>query len=163
MTFKTSVAKNGYVLSQPRRTSHPPLPAMPFQRVDVCFGVAREVHAFAGDVADGHFVVNGELLGDDVFAVEFVANNAGADSVSVQADEQVKECGAVADFDVSRAIEVDGGERFLGKVERVKVTLFVSEVRIGLKVFEGDFVFFRERVLRRHEHMQRCRKERFEH
>ena len=103
------------------------------------------------------------MFGDDVLAVEFVADDAGADGVSVQADEQVKECGAVTDFDVSRAIEVDGGEGFFGKVERVKVTLFVSEVRIGLKVFKGDFVFFRERVLGRHEHMQRCRKERFEH
>ena len=107
--------------------------------------------------------MNGKLFGDDVLAVEFVADDAGADGVSVQADEQVKECGAVADFDVSRAIEVDGGERFFSKVERVKVTLFVSEVRIGLKVFEGDFVFFRKRVLGRHEYMQRCRKERFEY
>jgi len=107
--------------------------------------------------------VNGKLFGNDILAVEFMADNAGADGVSIQADEQVKECGAVADFDVSRAIEVDGGEGFFGKVERVKVTLFVSEVRIGLKVFEGDFVFFRERVLGRHEHMQRCRKERFEY
>ena len=104
-----------------------------------------------------------EALGDDVFAVEFVANDTGANGVAVKADEQVEKCGAVADFDVSRAIEVDGGEGFFGKVKRVKVTLFVSEVRIGLKVFEGDFVFFRERVLRRHEHMQRCRKERFEY
>ena len=107
--------------------------------------------------------MNGKLLGDDVLAVEFVADDAGADGVSVQADEQVKECGAVADFDVSRAIEVDGGEGFFGKVERVKVTLFVSEVRKGFEVIEGDFVFFRERIPGRHEHMQRCRKERFEH
>ena len=133
------------------------------QCINIRFGVAREVNAFAGNVANGHFVVNIELLGDDILAVEFVADDAGADGVSVQADEQVKECGAVADFDVSRAIEVDGGEGFFGKVERVKVTLFVSEVRIGLKVFEGDFVFFRKRVLGRHKHVQRCRKERFEH
>ncbi len=105
--------------------------------------------------------MNGKLFGDDVLAVEFVADDAGADGVSVQADEQVKECGAVADFDVSRAIEIDGSEGFFGKIERVKVTLFVSEVRIGLKVFEGDFVFFRKRVLGRHEHVKRCCKERF--
>ena len=104
-----------------------------------------------------------KALCNDVLAVEFVADDAGANGVAVKADEQVKECGAVADFDVSRAIEVDGGEWFFCKVERVEVTLFVSEVRIGLKVFEGDFAFFRERVLGRHEHMQRCRKERFEH
>ena len=121
---------------------------MPFQRVNVRFGVAREVNAFAGDVADGHFIVNIELFGDDVLAVEFMADNAGANRVSVQADEQVKECGAVADFDVSRAIEVDGSEGFFGKVERVEITLFVSEVREGFEVFESDFVFFRERVLR---------------
>ena len=107
--------------------------------------------------------MNGKLFGDDVLAVEFVADDAGADGVSVQADEQVKECGTVADFDVSRAIEVDGGEGFFGKVERVKVTLFVSEVREGFEVFESDFVFFRERILGRHENMQRCRKERFEY
>ena len=103
------------------------------------------------------------MLGDDVLAVEFVADDAGADGVSVQADEQVKECGAVADFDVSRAIEVDGGEGFFGKVERVEIALFVSEIREGFKVFEGDFFFFGKRVLGRHEHVQRRREERFEH
>ena len=107
--------------------------------------------------------MNGKLLGDDVLAVEFVANDAGTDGVSVQSDEQVKECSAVADFDVSRAIEVDGGEGFFGKVERVEIALFVSEVREGFEVIEGDSVFFRERILGRHEHMQGCREERFEH
>ena len=107
--------------------------------------------------------MNGKLLGDDVLAVEFVADDAGADGVSVQADEQVKEGSAVADFDVSRAIEVDGGEGFFGKVERVEIALFVSEVREGFEVIEGDSVFFRERIPGRHEHMQGSREERFEH
>ena len=107
--------------------------------------------------------MNGKLLGDDVLAVEFVADDAGADGVSVQADEQVKECGAVADFDVSRAIEVDGGEGFFGKVERVEIALFVSEVREGFKVFEGDFFFFGKRVLGRHEHVKRRCEKRFKY
>ena len=77
-----------------------------------------------------------------------MADDTGTNRVSVQADEQIKECSAVADFDVSRAIEIDGGEGFFGKVERVKVTLFVSQIRIGLKVIEDDFVFFCERVFR---------------
>ena len=73
--------------------------------------------------------MNGELFGDDVLAVEFMADDAGADSITVKTDKQIKERGAVADFDVSRAIEIDGGKGFFGKVERVKVALFVSEIR----------------------------------
>ena len=96
---------------------------------NVCFGVARRRYAFSHHVADGHFVVNIEALRDNVLAVELVANDAGANGVAVKADEQVEKCSAVADFDVSRAVEIDGGERFFGKVERVEIALFVGQVR----------------------------------
>lgn len=91
--------------------------------------------------------MNIEAFCDDVLAVEFVADDAGANGVAVKADEQVEKCGAVADFDVSRAIEIDGGERFFGKVERVVIALFVGQVREWLEVGERDFFFFREWVL----------------
>ena len=88
-----------------------------------------------------------EAFCDDVLAVEFVADDAGANGVAVKADEQVEKCGAVADFDVSRTVEIDGGERFFGKVERIKIALFVGQVREWLKVGERDRFFFRKRVL----------------
>lgn len=83
-----------------------------------------------------------ETLRDDVLAVEFVANDAGANGVAVKADEQVEKCGAVADFDVSRAVEIDGGERFFGKVEGVEIALFVSQIRERLEIGQCDFFFF---------------------
>ena len=99
---------------------------------NVGFGVARRRYAFSHHVTDGHFVMNVEMPCDDVPAVEFVANDAGADGVTVQADEQVEKRGAVADLDVARAIEIDGGQGFFGKVEGVEVALFVGQVRIRL-------------------------------
>ena len=120
---------------------------MPLQRGNIRFCIARLGDAFAHNVTDCHFVVDIETLRDDVLAVEFVANDAGANRVTVKADEQVEKCGAVADFDVSRAVEIDGGEWFFGKVEGVEIALFVSQVRERLEVFEGDFVFFCKRVL----------------
>ena len=75
-----------------------------------------------------------EALCDDVLAVEFVANDAGTNRVTVKANEQVEKCSAVTDFDVSRAVEIDGSERFFGKVERVEIALFVSQVREWFKV-----------------------------
>ena len=88
-----------------------------------------------------------EAFRDDVLAVEFVANNAGANGVAVKADKQVEKCGAVANLDVSRAIKIDGSERFFGKVEGVEIALFVGQVREWLEVGERDFFFFREWVL----------------
>ena len=58
-----------------------------------------------------------------------MADDAGADGVAVEANQQVEKCGAVTDFYISRAVEVDGGERFFGEVERIEVTLFVCQVR----------------------------------
>ena len=107
---------------------------MPLQRGNIRFCISRFRDTFAHNVADGHFVVDIEALRDNVLAVEFVADNAGADGVSVQTDEQVKECGAIAHFDVSRAVEIDSGERFFGKVEGVEIALFVSQVRERFEV-----------------------------
>ena len=88
-----------------------------------------------------------EAFRDDVLAVEFVANNAGANGVAVKADKQVEKCGAVTDFDVSRAIKIDGSERLFGKVEGVEIALFVSQVREWFEIGESDFFFFCKRVL----------------
>ena len=49
------------------------------------------------DVADLHVVVDFKRLGNDVRSVQFFADDAAADGVSVQTDEEVKEGGAVAD------------------------------------------------------------------
>ena len=59
-----------------------------------------------------------ETFCDNVLAVEFVADDTGANRVAVKANEQVEKRGAVADLDVSRTVEIDSGERFFGKVER---------------------------------------------
>ena len=58
-----------------------------------------------------------------------MADDAGADGIAVEANQQVEKRGAVADLDVSRTVEVNGGERFFGEVERIEVTLFVCQVR----------------------------------
>ena len=102
-----------------------------------------------------------KLFCNNVPAVEFVADNAGANGVAVQADKQVEKCGAVTNLDIARAVEIDGGEGFFGKVERVEIALFVGQVRVRFQVFQRDFFFLRKRVFRRHKHMQRGRKERF--
>ena len=121
---------------------------MPFQRGDISIGVTRFGDAFAHYVTDGHLVVNVEAFCDDVLAVELMADDAGANGVAVKTDKQVKKCRAVADFDVSQAIEIDGGEGFFGKVERVEIALFVSQVREWLEIGESDFFFFGKRILR---------------
>ena len=89
-----------------------------------------------------------EALCNDVLAVEFVANDTRANRVAVKANEQVEKCSAVTDFDVSRTVEIDGSERFFGKVERVEIALFVSQIREWLEIRKRDFFFFRERILR---------------
>ena len=92
--------------------------------------------------------MNIKALCNDVLAVEFVADDAGANGVAVKADEQVEKCSAIADFDVSRAVKINGGERFFGKVERVEIALFVSQVRKRFEIGQCDFFFFRKRILR---------------
>ena len=104
-----------------------------------------------------------EALRDDVLAIEFVADDAGANGVAVEADKQVEKRGSVANLDIARAVEIDGGEGFFGKVERVEIALFVSEVREGFKVFEGDFFFFGKWIFGRHEHVQRRCEKRFKY
>ena len=124
-----------------------PLLTMPFQCVNIRFCISRFRDTFAHHVTDGHLVVDIEALCNDVLAVEFVANDTGANGVAVKADEQVEKRGAVADFDVSRAVEIDGSEWLFGKVEGVEIALFVGQVREWLEVGEHDFFFFREWVL----------------
>lgn len=128
---------------------------------NVGFGVARRRYAFSHHVTDGHFVANVEVPRDNVSTVELVADDAGANGVAIQTDEQVEKRRAVANLDIARAIEIDGGQGFFGKVEGVEVALFVGQVRIWFQVFQRDFFFFRKRIFRRHKHMQRGRKERF--
>ena len=77
-----------------------------------------------------------------------MADDARADGVAVEADEQVEKRSAVADLDVARTVEVDGGERFLGEVERVEVALFVSQIRVWFQVGEGNPFFGCERIFR---------------
>ena len=84
---------------------------------NVGFGVARRRYAFSHHVTDGHFVVNVEVPRDNVPAVELVANDARADGVTVETDEQVEKCGTVAHLDVARTVEIDGGQGFFGEVE----------------------------------------------
>ena len=122
---------------------------------NVGLAVSRKRNAFAGDDADGHFVGDGEGAGDNVAAVEAVADNARTNCVAVETDNQVEERGAVADFYVARTVEINGGERFFGKVERVEVALLVSQVGIGFQVVEGDLLVGGKRVAGRHKHVQR--------
>ena len=130
---------------------------------DIRLCITRLRDAFAHHVTDRHFVVDIETLRDDVLAIKFVADDAGANGVAVEADKQIEKRGAVADLDVSRAVKIDSGERFFGKVERVEIALFVSEVREGFKVFEGDFFFFGKWILGRHEHVKRRCEKRFKY
>lgn len=127
---------------------------MSFKRCDVSIGITRLRDAFAHHVTDRHLVVNIKALRDDVLAVKFVADDARANGVAVKTDEQVEKRGAVADFDVSRAIEIDSGKRFFGKVKRVEIALFISQVRKRLEICERDFFLFRKRIARRHKHMK---------
>ena len=60
---------------------------MPHQGGDICFGVARWRYAFSHYVADGHLVVDVEVLRDDVAAVELVANHAGTNGIAVKTDK----------------------------------------------------------------------------
>lgn len=99
---------------------------------DVSFGVARWRYAFSHHVTDGHFVVNIELSCDNVAAVELVADDARANGVTVKTDKQVEKGGAVANLDIARTIEINSGQGFFGKVERVEIALFVGQVRIRL-------------------------------
>ncbi len=136
---------------------------MPFERRYISIGITRLRNTFSHNVTDRHFIVDIEALGNDVLAVELMANDAGANGVAVEADKQIEKRGAVADLDVSRAVKIDSGEGFFGKVERVEIALFVSEVREGFKVFEGDFFFFGKWILGRHEHVKRRCEKRFKY
>lgn len=140
-----------------------PLPTMLLECRNVRFCIPRFRDAFAHNVTDGHFIVDIEALCDDVLAVEFVADDARANGVAIQTDKQVEKCSAVADFDVSRAVEIDGCEWFFGKVERVEIALFVSQVREWLEVCQRDFFFFRKWIARRHKHVKRGCKKRFKY
>ncbi len=90
---------------------------MPFERRDISIGITRLRNTFPHNVTDRHLVVNVEALGNDVLAIELMANDTGANGVAIKADEQVEKCSTVTDFDVSRAIEIDGGKGFFGKVK----------------------------------------------
>lgn len=90
---------------------------MPFERRDISIGITRLGDAFAHNVTDRHFIVNVEALGNDVLAIELMANDTGANGVAIKTDEQVEKCSAVTDFDISRTIEIDSGKRFFGKVK----------------------------------------------
>ena len=52
------------------------------------------------DVAYIHVIVYVEVVGDDFYSVELIADDATADGVSVQTDETVVESPPVADHDV---------------------------------------------------------------
>ena len=113
---------------------------------DVSFGVTRRRYAFSHHIADGHFIVNIEVFRDNVSTVELVANDSRTDGVAVETDEQVEKCRAVSNLDIAWTIEIDGGERLFGEVERVEVALFVSQVRVWLQVLQCDFFFSRKWV-----------------
>ena len=93
---------------------------------DVGFGIARWRYAFSHHVTDGHFVANVEVPRDNVSTVELVADDAGANGVAIQTDEQVEKRRAVANLDIARTVEIDGRKWFFGEVERVEVALFVG-------------------------------------
>lgn len=76
---------------------------------DVSFGVARRRYAFSHHVADGHFVVNIEVSRDNVSTVELVADDARANGVAIQTDEQVEKRRAVANLDIAWTVEINGG------------------------------------------------------
>ena len=105
--------------------------------------------------------MNVEMPCDNVSTVELVANDARTDGVAVETDEQVEKCSAVANLDIARTIEIDGGERLFGEVEGVEIALFVGQVRVRFQVLQRDFLFLCKRIFGRHKHMQRGRKERF--
>lgn len=90
---------------------------MPFERRDISIGITRLRNTFSHNVTDRHFIVDIEALGNDVLAIELMANDTGANGVAIKADEQVEKCSAVTDFDISRTIEIDSGKRFFGKVK----------------------------------------------
>ena len=97
-----------------------------------------------GDVADFHIVVDVEWNCHDIFSVEFLADHATANRVSVHADQEIKEGCAVADNDI--LFRFSRAQNFLGKVKRIVFALLVGEARIGCEIFQGNPFFFGKRA-----------------
>ena len=53
-----------------------------------------------GQVADLHSVVNQQRHSHDMGAVQYFADNAAANRVAIQADQQIEQRGAVADHNI---------------------------------------------------------------
>ena len=90
----------------------------------------------------GALVLEGH--GQIIAAVQFFANNARAERVTVEADHQVQHGRAVVRLD--GAVVFARAQDFFGKVERTVVALFEGEARVIGKLVERDERLLRERV-----------------
>ena len=81
-------------------------------------------------------VVHVQGHGHDVRAVQGAVDDAAANGIAVQADEQVEQGGPVADHDLLGALQ--GAQDLLGEVEGVVLPLLIGQPGVGGQVVQGD-------------------------
>lgn len=87
--------------------------------VDLCQRTQRQLAAL--DEADGHGLVAVQRHSSVVVAIEFGADDAGAEGVGVQAAHEIEHGGAIVCLD--QALVMIGAEHFLSEVKRVVFAL----------------------------------------
>ena len=83
-----------------------------------------------------------------------MAYDTRADSVAVQTNEQVKEAGTVADFDILEAVKINLGKRLFCVIKGIKISLLVGKVGVGSQITKFDFSLFGKRVFCRNKDVQ---------
>ena len=97
-----------------------------------------------GDIADLYVIVHQQRDGHDVLSVQFLADDATADGVAVQSDQQVEQRRPVPDNNVLFA--VPRTEDLLSEVKGIVLSLFIGQPRVGRQVLQGYRGPCRQRV-----------------
>ena len=104
------------------------------QRPDVQGSKTSGNNTGVGDIADLHIVVCFQRDRDDVLPVQLFINDAAADRIAVQTDQEVKQCRTVADHDIFPALPC--AEDFFGVVERIMFALLIGKPGLVFQILQ---------------------------
>ena len=126
---------------------------------DVLFGERSRLIPRGKNISDLHIIIHLKRTRDDLRAIQFLANHAAADRVSVETYKQVEQGCPVPNNDFFSALQ--RAEDLLRKIVGIVLPLLVRETRIWGQIFQSDHRLFCQRIVLTDEYMglgpeQRC-------
>ena len=113
-----------------------------------------------GQIADLHGIIYQQRHGTDVRTVECFADDAAANGITIQTDQQIEQCCAVTHQNVLFAVQ--SAQNLLRKIERIVLPLLIGKARVELQIVQCQSLFLRQRAGCADEHVGLCGEERRE-